>query len=292
MSDSNKAAIDAIVKDYLLSRGYNKAAAEMEGECNIDVTDNRALSKQVLSTITEDIVILSMNNGNYGIYDKEYSALRSWSLISLDLIKSEVLLLLMPIFVHCYIGLIRQGCIQEAREFWRSWEKDHAEVYSDELRALSMLTVPEQIQSEEFLSANTFICKVLKSRFTLKMSTFAYNLLSTFMVQNNLLLIASIMNERLQFEKDTDFPGSSPHIVELEGYVSSNVDKMLSVLELSAPGSGGDFKEDLLCKEWLKVLVRPKIISKDYNVKGNLYNNDIKLLIIDMVPMLMVITDG
>ena len=122
MADSSKAAVDAIVRNYLLSRGYEKAAAEMELELNrpqdesVDENVNRKnnngpndadsesmatlLSSQVLSTVIQDIVILGVNSGNYRIYDDEYSSLRSWSLTSLDLIKSEVLLLLMPTFVH------------------------------------------------------------------------------------------------------------------------------------------------------------------------------------------------
>lgn len=122
MADSSKAAVDAIVRNYLLSRGYEKAAAEMELELNrpqdesVDENVSRKnnngpndadsesmatlLSSQVLSTVIQDIVILGVNSGNYRIYDDEYSSLRSWSLTSLDLIKSEVLLLLMPTFVH------------------------------------------------------------------------------------------------------------------------------------------------------------------------------------------------
>ena len=122
MADKNKAAFDAIVRNYLISRGYEKAAAEMELEVNrpqddpmeegvsrksssgLNSSESESmvtlLSSQVLSTVIQDIVILGVNSGNYSIYDDEYSSLRSWSLTSLDLIKSEVLLLLMPTFVH------------------------------------------------------------------------------------------------------------------------------------------------------------------------------------------------
>ena len=129
MSDCNKSTIDAIVKNYLRSRGYEKAAAEMEIELhrmkeenadnltggvsqndwrkvaigsasNINQNDALQLSSQVLSSVIEDIVILGANSGNHRIYEEEYTALRSWSLTSLDIVKSEVLLLLLPTFVH------------------------------------------------------------------------------------------------------------------------------------------------------------------------------------------------
>jgi hypothetical protein len=129
MSDCNKSTIDAIVKNYLLSRGYEKAAAEMENQlCRtkeenadnltsgvgqndykkatignpniVNQADALLLSSQVLSSVIEDIVILGANSGNHRIYEEEYTALRSWSLTSLDIVKSEVLLLLLPTFVH------------------------------------------------------------------------------------------------------------------------------------------------------------------------------------------------
>ena len=58
--------------------------------------------------------------------------------------------------------------------------------------------------------------RALLSRFFVKMSSFAYGLLTTFIVQNNFLLIASIMNDRMTFDKASDFPGLSHHVVELE----------------------------------------------------------------------------
>lgn len=64
------------------------------------------------------------------------------------------------------------------------------------------------------LSTNSH--KALLSRFIVKISSFAYGLLTTFIVQNNLLLVASLMNDRMTFSKTTDFPGSSHSVVQLE----------------------------------------------------------------------------
>lgn len=58
--------------------------------------------------------------------------------------------------------------------------------------------------------------QALLSRFIVKISSFAYSLLTTFIVQNNLLLVASVMNDRMTFSKTTDFPGSSHTVVQLE----------------------------------------------------------------------------
>ena len=130
MSASSEATIDAIVKTYLLSRGYDKAAAEMDTEgksvVDINIADVQSsssknsssvpdachsviaaseekrhlLANQVLSTVTEDIILFSINGGKYTVYNEEYNALRSWCLTSLDIVKSELLLILLPSFVH------------------------------------------------------------------------------------------------------------------------------------------------------------------------------------------------
>ena len=129
MEVDRKVAIDTIVKKYLLSRGYGEAAAAMNakkivpgddavslanndscaadneipsGNSNdvIDDGETLTISGQILSTVVEGIVVLGVNSGNYGIYEMEYSCLRSWCLSSIDLVKSEVSLLLFPAFVH------------------------------------------------------------------------------------------------------------------------------------------------------------------------------------------------
>ena len=50
-----------------------------------------------------------MNSGNHHVYDQEYGVLRSWCLTSLDIVKSEFLLLLMPTFVHWWVGHWLEG---------------------------------------------------------------------------------------------------------------------------------------------------------------------------------------
>lgn len=129
MEVGRKVAIDTIVKKYLLSNGYEDAAAAMSaknaamgdtttsnadsdpiandshissGNSNtiIDEGETLTISGQILSTVVEDIVILGVNSGNYSIYEEEYCSLRSWSLSSLDIVKSEVSLFLFPAFVH------------------------------------------------------------------------------------------------------------------------------------------------------------------------------------------------
>ena len=56
-----------------------------------------------------------------------------------------------------YIGLIRLNRPSEARQFWYKWENEHIHTFPDEMRAVSMVSIPEQLTSEEFLSTNHFM---------------------------------------------------------------------------------------------------------------------------------------
>ena len=46
-------------------------------------------------------------------YDESYSKFRDWVHTSLDLYKPELLAMLFPVFVHCYIDLVSKGYFEE-----------------------------------------------------------------------------------------------------------------------------------------------------------------------------------
>ena len=193
--------VDTLVKQYLLSAGFTEAAAAMEQQQTHRQPSN--------NTMKADLAICAVKSTDPTIYDTEYKSFRSFAAASLDLVKGELFLVLFPIFVHCYVGLVRQGHSIEARQFWCTWESDHIDRFPDELRLLSMLTVPEQLEENcEFLQANAFVQQVSKSRFSMRLSNFSYGLLMNYVMQNHLLLVASIMNDHITFDKVSDVPAS------------------------------------------------------------------------------------
>ena len=52
----------------------------------------------------------------------------------------------------------------------------------------------------------------------IRLTGFAYSLLTTFLVQNDLVLIASILNTKIQFEKIEENSNSCEIYAELKGY--------------------------------------------------------------------------
>lgn len=99
---SQKEGVDALVMEYLISRGYNKTVAELQAETgtNPHATKPSNLTKQLLSNISEDVYVLGLKNKDVGVYAKEYDTFRSWAVDSIDIVKPQLLSLCFPIFVH------------------------------------------------------------------------------------------------------------------------------------------------------------------------------------------------
>ena len=257
--------MDSLVLEYLRNQGYNTAAAELDKQIN-DAQNKRKLSsisdqpailcgdeggilsndasltkksliEQLLST--ESLVLSSISDDNSkDIYQKSYGMLRSWACNSLESIKAEIISLCFPIFVHCYISLIKRGQEEDARVFWLHWSKDHTDIYADELKHLSLLTSSQQLNRTEFINTNTFLKQIFHAKFLVRMSVFAYGLLETFLVQNDLILIASIINEKITIDTISKCSNNLFEPVVLEGYIPNpNPNgEPLTPLELAVPG--------------------------------------------------------
>lgn len=113
--------IDALVKEYLIRKGFTKAAAEMENEFSnnqkMEIDSNNessssisipkdklnSLSQQFISNISEDIIILGFNDGDVKLYNEGYDSFRSWTCNSLDMVKTELLSVCFPLFVYWFV---------------------------------------------------------------------------------------------------------------------------------------------------------------------------------------------
>ena len=257
--------------EYLLKQGYTHAAEELDKQINsnkrkggdLDHPDDtipsiplatdlpsssssssssssvskKSLIAQLLST--ETLVLSSISSdSNRDVYQSSYGSLRSWACNSLESIKAEILSLCFPIFVHCYISLIKRNQEEDASAFWSNWHSDHTDIYADELKQVSLLTNNAQLSKREFINTNSFLKQLLHAKFIVKITPFAYGLLETFLVQNDLILIASIINERIKIVTVSKNSNNYFEPVELEGYIPNPnpVGDPLVPLELGVPG--------------------------------------------------------
>lgn len=117
---SQKEGVDALVKEYLLSRGFTKTVAEMDLEASQVVAteipavaapapapavgssapQTKAIARHMLSNVAEDIYIIGMKDKDTSSYFTGYDSIRSWAVNSIDIVKPQLLSLCFPVFVH------------------------------------------------------------------------------------------------------------------------------------------------------------------------------------------------
>ncbi|KAJ1399135.1 hypothetical protein B484DRAFT_438254, partial [Ochromonadaceae sp. CCMP2298] len=221
-----KEGVDALVKEYLLSRGYVKAAEQLalEAQSGTGTMEDmqESVTEQLLSSV--ELVVLGLRDGDAASYIAGYDAVRCWALDAIDMARPELLALTFPLFVHCYIGMVRLGFEAEAMHFFRLRRSEHS-AYAQEMQGLSTITSKGQLKArsygrvdgggggggvggegvgsgEEFdVGYHPFVRCALAHRFTVRLSSLAYNLLALFLVQADLLLITSIINDKIRFRK-------------------------------------------------------------------------------------------
>lgn len=82
--------------------------------------------------------------------------MKDWVTKSTDRHKAELTSVLFPIFVHCYLGLIKhcdpsnneQACL--ARKFLHRWGPEHQLHYPDEVISLQSIAQSDDLETHEF----------------------------------------------------------------------------------------------------------------------------------------------
>lgn len=283
--------MDELVRQYLVKRGFNSAALELDRVLDpkedeskglagrslskriatINVTSRYMMSNESNNLTTEELIVWGLHSGDVSLYKNGYELFRSWAYGSLDLIKNELLSLCFPLFAISYISLIRKGYGDAARELWTACASDHKDWHAAELQALSMLTTNEQLQQEEFLVSYPFVHCAHLSKFKVQLSTMVVNLLTTFLAQNDLLLVAAMVNEKIQIERSNLFLPSDDIVrADLQGYDSAAMTLMSrQPIHLGTPGSGirpdklsvPDFRNDELYYKWFKNIILRKFFT-------------------------------
>lgn len=296
--------MDELVRQYLVKKGYTQAADELarilEPEQGSAAGTKRSLNatgrymtargdaaadlqQQHQQQLTsEDLVVWGLHGGDAALYHQSYSRFRSWAYGSLDLIKNELISLCFPLFTTSYIGLIKRGEATAAKTFWKAFAQDHKDWWPHELQALSMLVEPSQLAEKEFFSSFPFVYYAAAHKFTVRLSTMVINLLTTFLSQNDLLLIAAMVNEKISIERSSQLlPSEEAMHAELQGYSSSSPSSSsasraaLVPIFVHVPGMGNlpshmqqseavsfrDFRTDELYQKWLKTVLLRRIFA-------------------------------
>ncbi|KAG5563033.1 hypothetical protein RHGRI_005693 [Rhododendron griersonianum] len=128
--------IQKAVIAYLKKKGFKQTELAFQEEQHSRSSSSNS-SLQTDPDIARNILSFSSELENVPVqYHDGYSKLRSWTYSSLDLYKHELLRVLYPVFIHCFMDLVAKGHIQEARTFFNSFREDHEMMHLRDLQKL------------------------------------------------------------------------------------------------------------------------------------------------------------
>ncbi|CCI43782.1 unnamed protein product [Albugo candida] len=134
-------------------------------------------------------------------YEESYRKLMEWICNSLDMLKYELHGIAFPLFVHSYLELMMKGFEKEARGFFIRHAKDHFRLHQEEIRMLSLISKVEHLKKSEYAQQR------MHSRFHIQLSMLSFQLLNAFVKQEQMFLLLSILNTRIQLSVTSFHPG-------------------------------------------------------------------------------------
>ncbi|KAF4039200.1 WD domain G-beta repeat [Phytophthora infestans] len=219
-ADANASVMDELLFKYLQTRGYHISRGESQQPQATEEERRRLLGDraarienasidkyaQQMGLTTEactanHLLFYGLTSGNSEAYDEAYGKLLDWICNSLDMYRNELHTVVFPIFVHCFLELLAKGFVEAGRRFLHRYAPDHTRLHLEELRTLSLVFSPQHLRENEYVR------EVLQSKFNVEMSLLSFELLNTFLSQERLFLLLSIVNERVNLVVTSNQPG-------------------------------------------------------------------------------------
>ena len=107
---------------------------------------------QLSRTGREDDVRAKINS-DPEVYYRAYSILRSWVYSSLDLYKPELIRVLYPLFMHCYLELAAKGYVAHAKTFFNKFKSDHTTLHGGDISQVAGISLPEHLKENKLAQA-------------------------------------------------------------------------------------------------------------------------------------------
>ncbi|XP_065016820.1 transcription initiation factor TFIID subunit 5 isoform X2 [Musa acuminata AAA Group] len=192
---------------YLRKKGFTKTEIALQEE-----QQNR------LSSSSHPDLPLSRLENDPARYSGGYSKLRSWAYSSLDLYKHELLRVLYSVYIHCFMDLVAEGHMRDARTFFQTFREDHELMHLRDLQKLEGILSPSHLEEMELA------CSLRQNKVKIKICQYAYDLLLQYLQKTQSLTILGIINERINFEVSPGQPISISDDMEVVALVGSNHD--------------------------------------------------------------------
>ncbi|VAI34923.1 unnamed protein product [Triticum turgidum subsp. durum] len=176
------------VQQYLHRKGFRLTELALQEERNR------------LSTTSLSDVSLSRPDNDPARYYDGYNKLRSWAYNSLDQYKHELLRVLYPAFIHCFMDLVSEGHTLEARAFFLKFREDHELMHSRDLQKLEGTLSPLHLEEMDLARS------LRENKFRIKLCEYSYELLLQYLQKTQALVMLGIINERIIFEVSAGQP--------------------------------------------------------------------------------------
>ncbi|CAI9767257.1 unnamed protein product [Fraxinus pennsylvanica] len=207
--------IEKAVLAYLKKKGFKQTELALQEEQQLRDKNN---SPSTDPDIAKHILALSDAENVPAQYQEGYSKLRSWAYTSLDLYKHELLRVLYPVFIHCFMDLVAKGHIQEARAFFNGFREDHEMMHSRDLQKLEGVLSPSHLEEMEFAHS------LRQSKVSIKICQYSYDLLIQYLHKTQSITMLGIINERINFQVSPGQPSSISDDAEVFTLVGSGHD--------------------------------------------------------------------
>lgn len=215
--------IEKAVIAYLKKKGFKQTELAFQEEHHQHQNQQTKNSSSSISSSTDpDIAkhILSFSESENipARYHEGYSKLRSWTYSSLDLYKHELLRVLYPVFIHCFMDLVAKGHIQEARNFFNSFREDHEMMHLRDLQKLEGVLSPSHLEEMEFAHS------LRQSKVSIKICQYSYELLLQYLHKTQSITMLGVINEHINFQVSPGQPASISDDAEVVTLIGSSQD--------------------------------------------------------------------
>ncbi|XXG51885.1 hypothetical protein AAC387_Pa03g0350 [Persea americana] len=205
--------IEKAVLAYLKKKGFKHTELALQEEQN-----NNPSASQTDPDVARRILSFAQSENGPARYNDGYSKLRSWTYTSLDLYKHELLRVLYPVFVHCFMDLVAKGHTQEARTFFNSFREDHELMHLRDLQKLEGILSPSHLEEMEFAHS------LRQSKVNIKICKYSYELLLQYLHKTQSITMLGIINEHINFQVAPGQPSSISDDAEVVTLIGSSQD--------------------------------------------------------------------
>ncbi|XP_058785939.1 transcription initiation factor TFIID subunit 5 [Vicia villosa] len=201
------------VTAYLKKKGFKQTEKVFQEEFQQNKSSSSS-STLLEPDIANHLLAFSQLENGPARYHNGYSRLRTWTYSSLDLYRHELLRVLYPVFIHCFMDLVAKGHIQEARNFFNTFREDHELMHLRDIQKLEGVLSPTHLKEMEFAHS------LRQSKFNIKICEYSYELLLQHLHSTQSTTILGIVNEHINFQVTSGQPSlisDDPEAVTLIG---------------------------------------------------------------------------